>query len=302
MERVTWDSVLLGLDETLSFCRALELGKHVDSSRFLQHRTVLLRLMGALASGGPEMARAVFAGDPMASFLALTEAVELGGILPFLKACKPETVRRKLLEVLQGPAQVTAEDQNTNQGRNILFEFNVAAKLCDAKLSPQLGDHPDVSCSVDGREIFIECKRPLTLGGAAQAMGRAFRQLENDLKEAPAGARGAVAFSVSRLLNPGNQILSYTDEIAGKEALSRRIGEVSSFLGSRGLTPGPGIVGILWLVITPAVDRRTGVLTCTQFMNVEPICELGSTDERLFARLYEGLRFMWDEKKSRDRS
>jgi len=121
--------------------------------------TAFLRLMGALASGGPEMARAVFAGDPMASFLALTEAVELGGILPFLKACKPETVRRKLLEVLQGPAQVTAGDQNTNQGRNILFEFNVAAKLCDAKLSPQLGDHPDVSCSVDGREIFIECKR-----------------------------------------------------------------------------------------------------------------------------------------------
>src|SRR6266567_1286504 len=128
-------------------------------------------------------------------------------------------------------------------------------------------------------------------------------ELDAELRiEAPAGARGAVAFSVSRLLNPGNQILSYTDEIAGKEALSRRIGEVSSFLGSRGLTPGPGIVGILWLVITPAVDRRTGLLTCTQFMNVEPICELGSTDERLFARLYEGLRFMWDEKKSRDRS
>src|SRR2546428_6532462 len=101
-DRVTWDSVLVGLDEALGLCRALELSKHVDASRFVQHRARLVSLVGALTSGGSDAARLVFGADPIASFLTLTESAELGGILPFMKACKPEVIRRKLLETLQG--------------------------------------------------------------------------------------------------------------------------------------------------------------------------------------------------------
>ncbi len=85
MERVTWDSILTGLDEALDFCRGLSLGQHVDGSRFEEHRACVTELVNALKTGGQEAARAAFDGNRVHSFTALTESTELVAILPFAR-------------------------------------------------------------------------------------------------------------------------------------------------------------------------------------------------------------------------
>ncbi len=67
-------------------------------------------------------------------------------ILPFAKTVPAETIERKLVDVLQGPVLSTDEGKNTNRGRNVLFELNLASTLWRADLIPERGEHPDVRC------------------------------------------------------------------------------------------------------------------------------------------------------------
>src|SRR5258705_9364506 len=153
MDRVSWDWILMRLDEALEFCRGLNLGRNLVGSRFEEHRTWISELIAELKTGGQEAAGAAFHRDPVRSFAALTEGSELARILPFAKTVPVGTIERKLVDVLQGPALPTGEDKNTNLGRNVLFELNVASKLWSAGLSPTLGEHPDVLCREENTDI-----------------------------------------------------------------------------------------------------------------------------------------------------
>jgi hypothetical protein len=196
VERVTWDWIINGLDDALDFCRSLGLVRQVETSRFQEHRACLAELAAALTTGGQEAARSVFDGNRLRALAALTEGAELAEILPFAQSAPPGTVKRKLAEVLRGPTLPTDEDPNTNQARNILFELNLASKLWRAGLGPELGEHPDVRCWVDGRALYVHCKRPFSAKGARQAYTDALGQIARDLGSAPEGARGIVALSL----------------------------------------------------------------------------------------------------------
>ncbi len=67
----------------------------------------------------------------------------------------------------------TDEGKNTNHGRNVLFELNLASTLWRADLHPERGEHPDVRCWVDRRPIYIQGKRPLPAKGADKAFSKA---------------------------------------------------------------------------------------------------------------------------------
>jgi hypothetical protein len=70
---------------------------------------------------------------------------------------EPFQLRAELFhcEALDGPVLPTEEDKNTNHGRNILFELNLAAKLWTVGIMPTLGEHPDLSCEIDGKKLLI---------------------------------------------------------------------------------------------------------------------------------------------------
>ena|SRR5437867_10228744 len=56
----------------------------------------------------------------------------------------------------------------------------------------------------------------------------------------------------------------------------------------------PGsIVGLLWHVITPALDESIHLYTIAQYMNVQPLAPLLSFEEQWFRLLYEALGRIW---------
>jgi hypothetical protein len=291
MDRVSWDWILNGLDEALGFCRGLDLGRHVEGSRFEEHRAWVAELLAELKTGGQETARAAFHRDPVRSFAALTEGSELAGILSFAKTVPAHTIKRKLLDVLQGPALPTAEGKNTNLGRNVLFELNLASKLWRAGFSPILGEHPDVLCRVDGRDIYIECKRPLSENGIGVAYRRALYQLATDLKGTTnPDARGVVALSLTRLLNPGDLVFMHPTEGAGVEGLGDWLEQTAERLCSGWREPSPATIGILWHVLTPGYVRRERLVVGAEQLNTQPTRPVDSRDHVLFQRLFTKLR------------
>lgn len=184
MERVTWQTISKDVAEAMEICRAMGLAGLVARSRFEVYEERLSRMLEALNVGGQEGAREVFDEDRVLSGVALAECAEVATLLPFIKSQKIEILRPKLERVLVGPNIPTDEDQNSNLGRNILFELNLASKLWAAGLDPVLGECPDLSCEIENRVLLIECKRPTSMGGARKAIRRASDQIVHGAKRA----------------------------------------------------------------------------------------------------------------------
>ena len=300
MQRVTWAWIGAGLDEAFGFCREIGLGLQVERSRrFREHRACLAELTAALQAGGPEAARDLFDRNRVRAFTALAEGAELVESLPFIRTVPRYLASRKLARVLQGPPLPTDEDANTNEGRNVLFELTMASQLWGAGLAPELGE-PDIRCWLDRRAVYVECKRPFSRQGARQAYTDACGQLAAALPSAPVGARGIVALSITRFVNPGDRVFVHEREAIGKAQLSAEMTRTAQWLMRPMLWPAPpeGTIGLLWHVITPGFDRHQNLLVAVQQLNAQPTSPPGSADERLLQALSSKLRAMWNSKGS----
>jgi hypothetical protein len=79
--------------------------------------------------------------------------------------------------------------------------------LWRAALSPQLGEHPDLTCTVDGTPVLLECKRPLSDKKVPTRIKEARKRVPTDLERAAAGARGAIAISFTKVLSHDDDFL-----------------------------------------------------------------------------------------------
>lgn len=274
MLRKSFDAILSDLEATLEFCRSI--GVPTDGSRFteynarLDHLIRVVRLRQLNIAVGRSVEEELDAKG-LHYIVALTEGTELGDILPFLRTAEPDLIGPKLRDVLRGPELPTDEDGDSNQSRNILFELNLAARLHRAGFEPILGDHPDVACVVDGRELFFECKRPFSPDRVSRVMSRAAGQLESDIREHP-GARGMVAVSLSKVMNVGDRLYAFDREEDGKHGLEDALTKVAQRLRlSEKRLGARKVVGIIYHVITPALNRELNMYYVAQQVDVRPL-------------------------------
>ena len=299
METASYEEIAKQLNEALEFCSALELPDAVATSRFSTYRASIDRLIEATRGPRPSPISEQIDGDMLPYLTALIETTEFTALLPFLSSCDPEVLRPKLRDVLRGPELPSEEDENSNQARNVLFELNLASKLWRAGLKPELGEHPDVSCVVEGKAFLIECKRPLSVRGAKECLSRARRQILAELKGRRVGARGVIALSLSKVLNRGDKLFGYDDEAQGREGLHQYLrGTAARFSASWQKLPND-IVGVIFHVITPAVDRTTNLYVSAQHTNIHPLAGDGSPDQRVFRGFGAALEDMWNADRAR---
>jgi len=290
LKRVTWREIAIDVERALAMCRRLGLGDLVERSRFAQYQERLTHLIGALEGGGQEGARAAFIADRATHGTALAECSELATLIPFLESCERAVIRPKLERVLLGPTLPTDEDQNSSIGRNMLFELNLAAKLWVAGLNPTLGEHPDLSCEIESRRLLIECKRPASVGGARKAIARARRQIVQNLKECRPGSRGVIAVSLTRIVNAGDKLLVYRGEAEGREALRTALNSGREPLADSCRALSDHIMGMIWHMVTPAVDEDIPLALVGQETTIEGFIRRSPDDDRELRVLFERIR------------
>jgi hypothetical protein len=161
-------------------------------------------------------------------------------------------------------------------------------------LVPELVE-PDIRCEVDGRAVYVACKRPFAGTGSRQAYTDALAQIRTSLTGPPASARGVVALSVTRLLNSGGRIFEFTAQVAREDRLGKLLEHLTEKV-SAGWEPGPGTIGLLWHVVTPAMDTRRALarLSVMDQLNVQRKSPLGSPDALLFTKLVDGIKRVAD--------
>ena len=124
-----------------------------------------------------------------------------------------------------------------------------------AGITPDLSGPADVACDVRSRRLLFECKRPFSDAKLTRRINEAAEQLERKLDSQPQGARGLIAISLSRIINPGDARLVGTNEASLRETLARIVREHGEglryawepFRGTR-------IIGIVFHAITPAIE------------------------------------------------
>jgi hypothetical protein len=139
---------------------------------------------------------------------SIVEADEFVKSLDYFGDKKNEIPQELLKKALLGPADPFQEDENSNIGRNSMFEILFGGVVASVGLHPRLGKEPDVSFEFDNRQILVQCKRVLSEAKVESRVSEAAKQLQRDLAQSSNGTDcGLVAISLSRLMNPGNRML-----------------------------------------------------------------------------------------------
>lgn len=119
------------------------------------------------------------------------------------------SVIEKLQKGVNGPINAADETADSTAARNFLFEAAVAAKAHrpDNGIEAILDAMSDTGISLNGKKIWVECKRVTTIDRIEGNARKASSQLETVLAgEVGSGHRGIVALDVSKILNRGDKI------------------------------------------------------------------------------------------------
>ena len=119
------------------------------------------------------------------------------------------TIVDKLQKAVNGPINAADESPKSTTARNFFFEALVAARAhMPAKgVQAMLDAESDTGISINGKKIWVECKRVTTSEKIEGNVRKASRQLESILKkQIGSGHRGIVALEVTKLFNSGDKI------------------------------------------------------------------------------------------------
>jgi hypothetical protein len=288
-----YDELLSELKETLEFCASLSSAEAVEASRFNEYHERIQRLCEIIQNYPserlPQEIDKELTSENLEYVLSLTESLQFVSAVSFLKTCEPKVIRRKIAAVLRGPVLPNDEDENSNEARNTLFELNFAAKLRKAGLDASPGMDADIDCTIGGKHLLIECKRPFKEHDIGKQIKKAGKQIKARLKTYPLGSRGIVAISLSKTMNPGDKFFVYLDEFSAKDALSRKLEEIAE--AAKGSWGGLGkkIIGILFHVVAASFDRKKDRYSLGEQFNAHPLAPEGSADYATFKQLCDAL-------------
>lgn len=119
------------------------------------------------------------------------------------------SVVEKLQKGVNGPINAADETSDSTAARNFLFEAALAAKAQrpDKGIEAILDAKSDTGIRLNGKKIWVECKRVTNIDRIESNARKASHQLETILAgQVGSGHRGIVALDFSKILNKGDKI------------------------------------------------------------------------------------------------
>jgi len=280
VERKTYQQILDKLKDLDSWLSALGLSNRADRIRL--HISNIRKLEEARENG--TLKKLAENRGNVQLMWSLIEAMEFADIYIHLRNYKPNILQKKLRAALKGPADPCAEitSSSSNIGRNTMFELNLAGRLHCQGIPVYLETNPDILCNIGLAKIHIQCKRPFFENNIPRNISAARRQLTRDLNNSnDHSARGVVAISVSRTLNPGDKLFVVKTE----HDLIRLADNVQAIAQKHSDSwkriVDTRIIGILFHLITPAFVEDISLLTAAQQIDIFSLALSRSSDELL---------------------
>jgi hypothetical protein len=289
MERLNYHEIIEKLD---AIDRQLcEMGLH-QHDRIRIHRQNIAELAKATDAGTLGQVASDLTQERRREILwSYVESIELVDSLDALQKQGCSVPKMVLERALKGPVDLYLEDEKSNLGRNTMFEIVIAGAAALVGLSPKLGGEPDVLFEFGGRRILVQCKRVLSDSKIPKRITDAAKQLTRDLSQSgdPQDC-GVIAISISRLINPGDKILTFATESDMADTLRN---EISALIRrhEKALRDvrTPKIAGILFHLATPCYIDEHPLYALAHSATIYPIP--GKSDTTLLKNLASFMRF-----------
>jgi len=120
-------------------------------------------------------------------------------VLPLRAVIGADLLAVQIKKALDGPADLYLETRKNNRGRNFMFELIMGGRMAKGGFIPVFDQGPDVQFQLCGLRVAMQCKRPFSIEGLEESIGKAIAQLKAD-----AADLSIIAVSVSRLWNAGD--------------------------------------------------------------------------------------------------
>ena len=185
-----------------------DLGIQLSLRRTSHYERIVHHWKDAYKSASADEGRQVFP-DFVSSMFEVSDFVNIHKAFKGVPADQLTSIIAKLQKGVNGPINAADETPDSTAARNFLFEVAVAAKAHrpDRGVNAILDARSDTGISLNGKKIWVECKRVTTVERIESNTRKASSQLETVLAgEVGSGHRGIVALDVSKILNRGDNI------------------------------------------------------------------------------------------------
>jgi len=184
------------------------LGIKLGPGRTSHYERIVQHWKDAYKTASADDGRQIFP-DFVSSMFEVFDFVSIHKAFKGVPADQLTSVIAKLQKGVNGPINAADETPDSTAARNFLFEAAVAAKAHrpDRGVIAILDARSDTGISLNGKKIWVECKRVTTVERIESNARKASSQLETVLVgEVGSGHRGIVALDVSKILNRGDKI------------------------------------------------------------------------------------------------
>ncbi len=185
-----------------------ELGIRLSPGRTSHYEKIVGQWKDAYKTATVDEAQKIFP-DFVSSMFEVFDFVNIYKAFESVPSQQLTSVVQKLQKGVNGPVNTADETSDSTAARNFLFEVAVAAKAHhpDKGVAAILDARSDTGIRLNGKNLWVECKRVTTVEGIEGNARKASKQLETILAGAVgSGHRGMVALDVSKILNRGDKI------------------------------------------------------------------------------------------------
>jgi hypothetical protein len=216
------------------------------------------------------------------------------------------SVIEKLQKGVNGPINTADETPVSTTARNFLFEASVAAKghRPDRGVEAILEAKSDTGIRINGKKIWVECKRITTVEMIEGNVRKASRQLETLLaREVGSGHRGIVAIDISKILNRGDKIFVARNDgellASVDRMMDQFIAQYSQIWQRIYERRHKKIIGTIIRFAFMASSEARNILVHTSQWAMNPRLGIAAVDEQIQRELVATLASApWDEKQT----
>jgi len=184
------------------------LGIKLNPGRTSHYERIVGHWKSAYRTATADEGRQIFP-DFVSSMFEIFDFVSIYKAFESVPAHQLKSVIEKLQKGVNGPINAADETPESTAARNFLFEATTAAKAHrpDKGIEVILDARSDTGIRLNGKKLWVECKRITTVSKIESNTRKASSQLETILAgERGSGHRGIVAIDISKILNRGDKI------------------------------------------------------------------------------------------------